>query len=89
MPLTEKVTFKIPLEACNKIQIPKIIRWQFKLDPQQVLHVEIHSGSAQETFYAKTGKDGRIHIPKTVTYTLFGKTENLAGYLLEISLEPT
>ena len=41
MPLTGRVTFKRPLEGCNKAQIPKIIRWKFKMEPEQVLHVGI------------------------------------------------
>ena len=89
MPLTEKVTFKRPLECCNKVQIPKVIRWQFKLEPDQVLHVGIHGlGRDWEFFYARMGKDGRIFIPKAVLFEAHGKIENLAGYLVEITLEP-
>jgi hypothetical protein len=90
MPLTGRVTFKRPLEGCNKVQIPKIIRWQFKLEPDQILHVGICGlGSGWEFFYAKMGKDGRIFIPKAVLFAAHGKEESLAGCLLDITLEPT
>ena len=90
MPLTGNVTFKRPLEGCNKVQVPKIIRWQFKLEPNQVLHVGICGlGRGWEYFYAKMGKDGRIFIPKATLFASSGKSENLTGYLLEISLSPT
>jgi hypothetical protein len=35
------------------------------------------------------GKDGRIFIPKTVLFAAHGKEENLAGHLVDITLEPT
>ena len=90
MPLTGKVTFKRPLEGCNKVQVPKIIRWQFKLEPNQVLRVGVYGlGRDWEFFYTRMGKDGRIFIPKAVLFAAHGKEENLAGYLVDITLEPT
>ena len=90
MPLTGRVTFKRPLEGCNKVQVPKIIRWQFKLEPDQVLRVGICGlGDGQEFFYTRMGKDGRIFIPKAVLFAAHGKEENLAGHLVDITLEPT
>ena len=90
MPLTGRVSFKRPLQASNKVQVPKIIRWEFKLEPDQVLRVILSGlGGGCQFFYAKMGKDGRIFIPKAVLFAAHGKTENLAGCLVEISLEPT
>ncbi len=90
MPLTRRVTFKRALEGCNKFQIPKIIRWQFKLEPDQVLHVGICGfGRGWEHFYAKMSKDGRIYIPKDTMFACSGKNESSAGLLIDISLEPT
>jgi len=90
MPLTTRVEFKRPLEGCNKVQVPKIIRWQFKLEPDQVLRVGIGGlRGGCEFFYARMGKDGRIFIPKAVLVAAHGKEENLAGYLVDITLEPT
>ncbi len=72
------------------MQVPKLIRWQFKLEPDQVLHVGIGGlGRGCEYFYARMGKDGRIYIPKAVLFQAHGKEENLAGHLVEITLQPT
>jgi hypothetical protein len=32
MPLTEKVSFTAMLQSFNKVQIPKLIRWRFKME---------------------------------------------------------
>ena len=78
MPLAGRVEFKRPLEGCNKVQVPKLIRWQFKLEPDQVLRVGVSGlGRGWEFFYAKMGKDGRIFIPKAVLFAAHGKEENL------------
>jgi len=39
MHLTGKVAFKRPLRGCNKVQVPKLIRWLFKLEPEHALGV--------------------------------------------------
>ncbi len=36
MLFTGSVAFRQPLEACNKVQIPKIIQGKFKVEPDQV-----------------------------------------------------
>jgi hypothetical protein len=91
VPLTEKVTFKTILQKGNRIQIPKLIRWQFKLEPTQILKVQVSAVNvwgSTEFFYAKMGKDGRILIPK-LTIALIGKEKtNLVGYVLQVTLEP-
>ncbi|HUK85994.1 MAG TPA: hypothetical protein VLU95_09030 [Candidatus Acidoferrum sp.] len=90
MPLTHRVTFKRPIENSNKIQVPKLIRWQFKLEPNQVLHVGICGfGRGWEFFYARMGKDGRIYIPKATMFAATRKNEeNSKGYLIDVTLEP-
>ncbi|MGA3112388.1 MAG: hypothetical protein ABSE15_10245 [Candidatus Bathyarchaeia archaeon] len=88
MPLDQRVTFKNILEKCGKVQVPKIIRWQFKLEPDQILKVNISGRGGHEPFYAKMGEDGRIYIPKTILFAAFGKVDNLTGVLMEITLEP-
>jgi hypothetical protein len=60
------------------------------LEPDQVLYVGIGGlGGGWEFFYSRMGKDGRIFIPKAVLFAALGKEENLAGHLVNISLEPT
>ena len=88
MPLNQRVSFKRPLEKTGKVQVPKIIRWQFKMEPQQVLKVGLAGTGGWEYFYAKMEKDGRIRIPKTELFDAFGKVDNLAGCLVEVTVEP-
>ena len=37
MPITEKVNFMTMLQKGNKIQVPELIRWQFKAETNQML----------------------------------------------------
>ena len=91
MPLTQKVTFQGALEKCNKVQVPKLIRWQFKMENDQVLKVGV---KAQDTwkssqfYYAKMTKAGRIRVPRLVLSILQDEKPSLAGCILEITLEP-
>ena len=69
MPLTQKVTFKTLLQKGNRLQVPKLIRWQFKVETDQTLKVGVRCLSFWrpiQFFYANMGKDGRIYIPELV-----------------------
>ncbi len=89
MPLTRVVNFKRPLERRNKVQVPKIIRWQFKMEPDQVLRIGITGlGKGWEFFYGRMGKDGRIFIPKAVIFGASGTLESQAGLLVTVSISP-
>lgn len=91
MPLTEIVSFKAVLQKGNRVQVPKLIRWQFKMEPTQVLKVSVTAVdfySGWQTFYARMGKDGRIVIPKLTMTLLRGEKPSLAGYVMEVTLEP-
>ena len=91
MPLTRKVTFQAMIQKGNKVQIPKIIRWQFKIEADQTLKatITVSLGTGPQAFYAKITKDGRLPIPKLIYVILKGEKPNLLGYVLEITLEPT
>ena len=92
MPLTHKVTFQTVLEKGNRVQVPKLIRWQFKMEQNQILRVGVNAvdtGRGWQFFYTKMAKDGRIHISKLIVLILQGEKPSLQGYLLEITLEPT
>jgi hypothetical protein len=41
VPLTEAVSFKTLLQKGNRVQVPKLVRWQFKLETTQVLKVTV------------------------------------------------
>jgi hypothetical protein len=67
------------------------VRWQFKLEPTEVLQVTVtivDSIGAQETFFARILKDGRIVIPKLTLALLKGDMPSLEGCTLEVTLEP-
>jgi bifunctional DNA-binding transcriptional regulator/antitoxin component of YhaV-PrlF toxin-antitoxin module len=91
MPLTEKVTFTTTLQSKKTVQIPKLIRWRFKLESNQALKVgvnfvDLHKG--WQFFYAKMRKDGRVTVPKLLLNLFGDKETSLAAYVLEVMLEP-
>lgn len=90
MPLTEKVRFVTRLQKGNRIQVPKLIRWQFKMGSEQVLKVSltavnVYAGGWQ-SFYAKMGRDGRITIPKLQRLLLL--KDEKACCVMDVILEP-
>jgi len=58
VPLTETVEFKTVLQKGNRFQLPKLIRWKFKLETVQILKVTAFpaKGYTGECFYAKMDK---------------------------------
>lgn len=89
--MTENVSFKAKVQKGNRIQIPRLIRWQFKLEPTQVLRVKVQPVGAvavREEFFAKMSRDGRITIPKLIVDLLKDEEETLVGYALDVDLEP-
>ncbi len=91
MPLTQKVSFKTVLQKGNRVQVPKVVRWQFKMESEQVLKVTVNAlnvWSGWETFYARMGKDGRITLPKLTRELLQDREQSLTGYVMEVVLEP-
>ena len=92
MPLTKKVSFDTVLEKGHRLQIPKLIVWQFKMQQNQALKVSVSPKriwGVHKCFYAKMDKQGRIHIPK-LTIALMANKENpnLEGYIFDVTLEP-
>jgi DNA-binding transcriptional regulator/RsmH inhibitor MraZ len=91
MPLTQKVSFKTMLQKGNRVQVPRVVRWQFKMDSTQVLKVSVTAvnvWSGWQTFYAQMDKSGRITIPKLTRELLRGKEKSLVGYVMHVMLEP-
>ena len=91
MPLTEPVTFKTRLQIGNRVQVPKYVRWHYKLETNQILEVSIrfhNNFHFAEIFLSRISKDGRIVIPK-LTITIFkdGKP-NLDYNVAEVWLAP-
>ena len=91
MPLTEKVFFTTTLQTLSKIQIPKLIRWRFKIEGDQPLKVGVnflgrHMG--WQFFYTKMRNDGRITIPKLVLSLMHEEEGKSAGSPLDVTIEP-
>lgn len=73
LPLTEKVSFQAMLQRGNRLQIPRIVRWRFKLECDQGLKVTAscsEAGPSGEHFYASMSKDGLIVVPKPILSVL-------------------
>jgi hypothetical protein len=92
MPLALKVNFETKLEKGNRLQVPKIIQLQFKMEQNQVLKVQVSPKRffrGPEHFYAKMDRQGRILVPK-LTLALMSNKENpnLEGYIFSVTLEP-
>jgi len=91
VPLTEKVSFTTTLQSSNKVQIPKLVRWRFKMDNDQALKVGVnflgmHMG--WQFFYTKMRKDGCITIPKLVLNLMHDKEGKTAGSTIDVMIEP-
>jgi len=91
LPFTEPVSFKVVPQRGNKVQVPRLLRWQYRMEPDQVLRVEVRSEEffGSESFLGRMRKDGRLTIPRLTLKLLRGDEEgNLEGYVLEVILEP-
>ncbi len=94
MPLSKAVDFKTVLQRGNRVQLPKLVRWQFKMETTQVLKVSVKPANSfcdWESFFARMNRDGRLTIPK-LTLVLMQKAANggksLTGYVLEVKVKP-
>ena len=90
MTLTRKVSFKSTLR-CERVIIPKLYRWQHKLETSQILKVTINiTGlwSNKESYLTRMHKDGHIGIPRTVQARLKREEQSLEGCDMDITIEP-
>ena len=77
MPLTEPVNFKTMLQKGNCVQVPKLVRWQFKMDTEQVLKVTVNAvnvWSGGQIFYARMGREGSVTLPRLTRELLQDRT---------------
>jgi len=91
VPLTRRVTFRRMLQMGDRVQIPKLIRWEFKLEIGQVLRVGFSVPNMfrdWQFFYAKMEKDGRVLIPREILSIWQDEKTSLTGYIVEVTLEP-
>jgi hypothetical protein len=96
LPLVGAVNFKALLQKGNRVQVPKLVRWEFKLEPAQVLRVTVkveasRFTSVSESFYAKISVDGRITVALLTLALLRQRGEfdkGLVGRVFEVRIEP-
>jgi len=94
VPLTERMDFKATLQKGNRVQLPKLVRWRFKLETSQVLKVTVTAVNVfggWETFYGKMDKSGRLTIPKLALKQLQNRRrdlQSLTGTIMEVRIEP-
>ena len=93
MPLTELASFKTKLENRNRIQIPNLLRWRYKMEPSELLKANVRifgsENYEEETFLAKMASDGRFTVPKLTMDVLRKREEkNLTGCILEVTVIP-
>ena len=83
MPLTESVTFKTKLQRHNRIVVPMLFRWRFKMEQGELLKANVRVFSSEnyeeETFLAKITSDGRLTIPKLTMEVLQRVIKNLTA----------
>jgi bifunctional DNA-binding transcriptional regulator/antitoxin component of YhaV-PrlF toxin-antitoxin module len=93
MPLTEPVTFKTKLQHHNRIVVPRLVRWRYKMEPGELLKVNVapygSENYLEEMFLAKMARDGRLTVPKLTMEVLKQREEkNLTGTILEVTISP-
>ncbi|MGD0450546.1 MAG: hypothetical protein ABSA79_05755 [Candidatus Bathyarchaeia archaeon] len=90
MPLTHRVTFKVQLQKQSRFQIPKIVRWEYKLEPTQTMKItlRIFNLGFSESFLGKMLPAGRVTVPRIVIVQLNQILPNLKDSLIEVVLEP-
>jgi hypothetical protein len=79
------------LKKQNFLQVPKLVRSQFKVEPSEVIEVTVSVVSllgAKETFLARMLKDGRVAVPRLALSLLRRNEPNIEGFALEITLKP-
>ena len=94
MPLNEQATFKTKLQRHNRLTVPKLLRWRYKIEPTQLLKVTLKPLSPErigeeEEFLAKMAADGRLTVPK-LTMEILQKQEekDLTGCIFEVTISP-
>jgi hypothetical protein len=89
--LTEKVSLTAVLQKGNRFQVPKVLRWRFKMDTDQVLKVSVSAVEiigARHVFYARMDRSGRITVPRLTRELVRGIRGSRVGYGLNVTLEP-
>lgn len=83
--------FVLPSEAYHaqmqkqmRIQIPRLLRWKYRLDPGNVMRVQVTNKDSHDSqqFLARMQQGGRITVPKTVAQLLSLRPRQLVGVVV-------
>jgi hypothetical protein len=90
LPLTHRVTFKVQLQKQSRFQVPKVVRWHYKLESSQMLKVtlKISNLGFLESFLAQMLHDGRVTVPRLIIVAMEQKMPDLKANFIEVTLEP-
>ena len=90
MPLTHRVTFKVQMQNQNRFQIPKSVRWHYKLESSQMIKItlRVFNVGFYESFLGKMLPDGRVTIPRIIIVQLLRVMPDLKSDFIEVYLEP-
>ena len=86
--------FQTTLQRGNRVQVPKLVRWKFKLESDQVLKVTVGARGmivVWETYYACMDKSGRMTVPKMIQKELLKSvmhSRSLIGKVVYVQLAP-
>ena len=73
------------------MQVPKYVRWHYKLEPTQILEVTVSVLGVwrpPQIFLSRISKDGRILIPKVMIELFKDGKPNLNNNVAEVWLKP-
>ena len=85
MSVLEDVWFYGRLQRGNRIQVPVLVRWRFRLQAGEVLRVKVSDvgfGGRSVVFFARLQNGGRITVPRAEAEVL----EVKAGNVLKVGL---
>jgi hypothetical protein len=87
------VKFEAVLQKGNRLQVPRLMRWQYKMEPAQVLKVTITPLGfyANKSFLAKMSPRGRVLVPKLFLdqwLEMDREGKGVVGRVFSVELEP-
>ena len=94
MPLKNFENFKTKLQRNNRLVVPKLLRWKYKIGAGELFRVSLKPVDApvfgvKEEFFAKMSVDGRLTVPKLNIQALESAEKvSLVGRAFEVTLYP-
>ena len=81
--------FHTRIQEQMRIQIPRLLRWKYKLAPGIVMRVRVTNKDSHDSqqFLAKMQQGGRITVPKTLAELLVLKPRQLVSVVVWLPSE--